>query len=167
MNQSAEQLRAKAAQHDQDAFDSFERCDTDGFISQWASSISAREARLEAVIIDNGGVAEFPALFTLDGEWVPARRIETRYGMRWQLLEADGRTTGTFLPYRPARRNTLAKHGYVEGYVARPAKAAIVGGGKGLAGAATCMVAPVPTDRDWDEPAQIICVDLWADEEAQ
>jgi len=120
---TAADLRTQAAAHDAEAYASFERCDTDGALSQWASGINARRLRLEAEIVDNGGVWEFPALFDLDGNWVPARKIDGRYGPCWMILDESGDATGEFVPFRPARKSTLEKRGYREGIVTRPAKA--------------------------------------------
>ena len=120
---TAADLRAQAAAHDIEAHASFERCDTDGALSQWASGINARQLRLEAEIVENGGVWEFPALFDLDGNWVPARDIDGRYGPCWMILDESGDATGEFAPFRPARKSTLEKRGYREGIVTRPAKA--------------------------------------------
>ena len=42
MTSTAAQLREAAAADRQAAYDSFERCDTDGFMSQWASGLVDR-----------------------------------------------------------------------------------------------------------------------------
>lgn len=123
--EAAARLREKAAAHDRERHASFERCDTDGALSQWASDINAKEARLQADIVERGGVAEFTALFDLDGNWVRAKRINARYGDCWMLLDEDGEPTGEFAPFCPARKSTLEKRGYREGKVLRPAKAAV------------------------------------------
>lgn len=166
---AAKALRSKAAAHEQEAIDSFDRCDTDGFVSQWASGVCASEARLAATIVDNGGRDYFPALFTLDGEFVPAKAITFQskfsYGeeRRWMVLDANGRSTGTFLPYWPKRRSTLAKRGYVEGWVVRYAEAFIDGRGHGLSG--TAWAAVRPTDNPWEPPLAVCTTDRWTEKE--
>jgi hypothetical protein len=161
-----DELRQQAAQADQRAAESWERSDTDGFVSQWAHGMTADRDRLQARIIEEGdGTWTFPALFTTDGRFVPARVLEPRqygWGKRWMVLDASGRATGTFLPYQPKRRATLASKGYCEGIVRRPAMASIEGRGHGLSGSA--WVAIVPTDNPWDEPAAIITADRWESE---
>ena len=153
-------LRASAAAHAKEAADSYDRCDTDGFVSQWASGLNAQKDRLDAQILDNGGTAEFPALFTLSGEWTPARLVNGTYGTQWQILDATGRPLPQWLPFFPARRSTLTRRGYVEGYVTRPAKAAIQGGtGRGLSGASNCFVTTIEADRPHDPPLSIITSD--------
>lgn len=163
MTESPTQLRERAAAHDREAHDSFERCDTDGFLSQWASGLTAQQLRREATIAENGGVASFLALFTTGGEWVPAKPIDGRYGTRWMVLDTTGKATGEFLPYLPVRRDTLAKRGYVEGYACWPAKAAIHGTGRGLSGAATCRVVNRKTVPDHQPPTTVETTDRWAD----
>jgi hypothetical protein len=55
--------------------DSWDRSDTDGFMSQWASGVVAEKHRMEAELIKKGGKAEFSALFDKDGNMVPAKRV--------------------------------------------------------------------------------------------
>lgn len=159
---SPEALRARAAASDEAAAASFERCDTDGFLTQWAHSIGARQDRLEASIRERGGMAEFPALFK-DGALVPAVVIETKYGSKWGVFasaaEANGR--GRVVEWVPLGPKS-SKKGYTIGLVLRPAKAAIVGGGRGLSGAASAGVAPVPTDGlRFNPDAEVTAVDRW------
>jgi hypothetical protein len=160
ITKTAEQLRLEAKAHDAEAIASFERCDTDGALSQWSSGLNAQRARLQADIVDAGGVAKFPALFTLDGEYVPAKRIEGQWGPRWMVLDADGNRTGEYLPYFPKRRDTLAKKGYVEGFVLRPARADYAEGRGGLV---TVYVTSKATDGGWVTPVSIVTADRWAD----
>ena len=157
-----EALRERAAEADQRAADSWERSDTDGFLSQWAHGITADRDREQAALLERGGLVRALALFTTDGEWVPARRIETRFGQRWMVRMPYANSEPVFLTVHPKRRDTLAKKGYVEGYVMRPGEAQIVGSGTGLSGAANARVALVPTDRDTDRPPVILTTDRWA-----
>lgn len=154
-----QELRAEAARHDQDARDSFDRCDTDGFLSQWASGLTARQRRMEADLLEHDNTAEFPALFRLDGTWVPAQVIDTKYGRSWMLLDEHGNRTGEYAPYRPARRTTMTKRGLLEGTVVRPAKVEMIG-------QSITAVRPIimPADRPWNAPLAIVTTDRWADE---
>ena len=86
IQKKAEAKREEAAKHDRDAAESFERCDTDGFLSQWASGINAERKRMEADLIEAGGFGEIVCLIDESGEIVPARPIETRYGSRWAIF---------------------------------------------------------------------------------
>jgi hypothetical protein len=152
-------LRAQAADHDRAAHESFERCDTDGFMSQWAHGLSAEQKRLQADIEEDGGRATFLALFDTDGELVPAKWIETRYGLSWALLESDdprSRFIGWFNPSKAsdakeARRRDAAKGFYV-GYVKAPARAELRGGN-------ACTVRAVPVRTDGGFSRDVIVVD--------
>ena len=63
--------------------ESFERCDTDGFLSQWAHGQLAVKNRLLANLARNDGRI-FVAVYVYPetGETVPARAIQTKYGTR-------------------------------------------------------------------------------------
>lgn len=131
---TAEEWREKASRSERAKEESWERSDTDGFLSQWASGLGAQEARANAGIAEAGGVQEFSRLVleTLDGERVEdAKLIETRYGTKWRIDRTD-----EWLPYLPVRESTLAKKGYREAriYETAPARARIIGTGTGLSG---------------------------------
>jgi hypothetical protein len=159
--QTPETLYAEAAAADQAAYDSFERCDTDGFLTQWASGLTAQEKRAQARIAEAGGVAEFPALFTLAGEPVPARLVSTRYGTKFAVFAsaADAAEYGAPVvawvnPFvKPA---FLAKKGYKVQQVLAPAKATLRGSGTGLAGATSVHVVVVRTDGGFDPAAPVV-----------
>jgi hypothetical protein len=160
-NMTADELRAAASKKFQDAEDSFDRCDTDGFLSQWASGISADRLRLAAEIKDNGGVWSFPVLFDLEGNRVPAKLIRVvdqyrGFGKRtravWALVNPanpEGSFLGFVSPSTGGKRSVanLAAKGYVEGSETAPAAAVIQGSGTGLSGNAWAAV--VRTDRGW------------------
>ena len=137
---------ARAAQHYQAAQDSFERCDTDGFVSQWAHGMLGDEARLQAQIDERGGVWDFPALFSLAGERADAKLIKGRFGMCWAFLNPAGEFTGQFIAAFPKRESTMRAKGYYEGTEVAPAKATLVGSGRGLSGACSVRACVVRTD---------------------
>jgi hypothetical protein len=145
---SAAALREQAARHRKDEADSYERSDTDGFVSQWASGINARVDDANARIAEAGGVATFcrTRLVTLDGEETDARKVNTRFGTKWRLDSTD-----EWLPYMPARESTLAKRGYreVDEYEVAPAKAQTwaPGNQRGLSGATSVSVVTFRTDE--------------------
>jgi hypothetical protein len=140
--------REKAAECHQRAGESFERSDTDGFLSQWASGITARLHEVQAEIARNGGKAQFVALFNLSGERIRARVIRSRYGLCWMLLNDKDEATGEFAPYRPRNPLTLAKKGYREDLEWAPAAACLdtPKGARGLGGAASVYVKVYRTD---------------------
>ncbi|AYD81419.1 hypothetical protein SEA_JUSTBECAUSE_264 [Streptomyces phage JustBecause] len=124
----AEELRELARGRDREAADSFDRCDTDGALSQWASGINAQKYRLQADIAENGGMWEFPALFDLEGKLVPAREVYGQYGSFWSLLDDEGRRTGDTFNESQAQSEKVrirnnAKKGFYVGSVLAPARA--------------------------------------------
>lgn len=135
----AAELEASAGRHDQEAADSFERCDTDGFVTQWAHGITGRQERLQADIERQDGLWEFPALFSEDGERVAAKLIPTRYGMAWAICDEAGQFTGEFVSNK---EKAAAKKGYVLGTEMAPARAETWAppGARGLAGATQVQV---------------------------
>jgi hypothetical protein len=154
---------AKAAAHDQAAAESFARCDTDGFVSQWAHSVLGQEARLQAEIDRNGGRHEFPALFDLDGNLVAAKLIDGQYGMVWGVFASDdltGRVIAWVAPSYAAkaatRNRNMAKKGYTEGRVLAPAKAELGGGGSGLAGAMNVRAVARRTDGGFSRDVEVV-----------
>jgi hypothetical protein len=153
-------LRQQAIAAQQEAHDSFERCDTDGFISQAANQLTARKLNLQATIQDNNGLPEFPALFDLKGNWVPAQLIDNKFGGKsWLLVDENGKSLSIFINAFPARRSTIANKGFVEGSVLRPATAQICGGGRGFSGITSCYVTAVATTKAHEAPAQIVSTD--------
>lgn len=133
--------------------DSFERCDTDGFLSQWASGLTAQEYGRKAEILRHGGCAKFLGLFSIEtGERVPAKNIETKFGDRWAVFAEDGQTIVKWLPFAPKRVATLAKHGYFEAEEWAPAYAKCVGTGHGLSG--TAWIATLRADGGYPGAAK-------------
>jgi hypothetical protein len=120
--ETPDEKRDRAGRLDQAAHDSFERCDTDGALSQWASQATARKLRAEADLIEAGGVARFTALFTLDGELVPSWDVQTRYGTSLIVKtewDRDAEHVG-FVGYAKQMK-TFERKGYRLGVVERPA----------------------------------------------
>ena len=69
----AAELRAQAIDNLRREEESFQRCDTDGFLSQWALNIGADKLRRQASLLDNGGCATFPVL--VYGDEVVATKV--------------------------------------------------------------------------------------------
>jgi hypothetical protein len=161
MNETANQLRQSAADHDREAYESFERCDTDGFVSQWAHGVNAQLDRLRADIADNNGKWTFEALFDLDGNLIPAREVETRYGWAWMLLDENDRCTGWFNASHAknpeTRRRNDAKKGVYVGTIKAPAYAK-------LSGSNACTVTAIVLPRPNPDPQDIVIVDNGQDD---
>lgn len=78
---TAAEWRAKATRSEQDAHDSFERCDTDGFLSQWASNQMATRYLAIARATERGGRIEHTAFIDIEtGEMIRGRWRETQHG---------------------------------------------------------------------------------------
>lgn len=60
-------LKAEAKRKREAKEESFQRCDTDGFLSQWAHGIGAEQDEKTIKILENGGCAQFPVLCDADG----------------------------------------------------------------------------------------------------
>ena len=159
--EKVQDLKDKAASYRQEAHDSFERCDTDGFLSQWANGLHARKCDLQSEIENRGGKSEFPALFDLEGNLVCAKLIDGRYGNCWALMTENKEDngygyvfTGKFISAFPARQSTMEKKGYREGRVLAPAVAVITGKGTGLSGHAWAAI--VRKDGGYSKDVEII-----------
>lgn len=115
--------------------ESFDRCDTDGFLSQWANGISANVADLQGDIDAHDGRAIFNGLYAGDVR-VAAREVEGRFGLSWLLRDDEARKYGRkFVPC--GRRSRIQKElGLAERRELAPAHATIKGRGKGLSGSA-------------------------------
>lgn len=149
---TADEWRALAQQRRDASRESFERSDTDGFLSQWALDMTARQYDLSAQLADTDGLTEVEALFDLDGNLVNAYHGWGRYGDYWMILDASGTKTGEYFNPSKARSDTAARKnnaakGYYVGTAKVPGKATIVSGGTGLSGAASSYAAIVAADQ--------------------
>lgn len=146
---AAEKLEAEAAGRIAEKAESFARCDTDGFVSQWAFGLTAEEKSENAKILRSGGYASFPVLCDEDGE-VVADKIyaftnKYSYGMdyRWKVdAEKYGRR---WVPVGETSR-VQKRLGLTESTRWFPAKAVITGRGTGLSG--TAFVTVVRADKE-------------------
>jgi hypothetical protein len=150
MTTTADALRAEAAEWDALAEKSFQRCDTDGFLSQWASGITARKHRAEADLDEAGGLIEVQALFNLDGTIASTHYNHGHYGACWVLNDATtARYSKRFVnPSRAQKAATRARNmrakGFTVGTIRVRGYVDIVGSGTGLSGCASAYVATLP-----------------------
>lgn len=129
-------LRAYAVDSGRKEQESFDRCDTDGALSQWGNSMTAQLCLSAATLAENHGRMQAEALFDIEtGELVPAKLIKTRFGWAWGIL-ADADPSSSIIAWvnestastAKARARHYAKHGYTLGVVEVPAKADLGGG---------------------------------------
>ena len=148
---TATDFRKTAATLETRAAESFERCDTDGFLSQWGNDITARLNRVKADITDEGKTAIFTGLFEGDRR-VKAKMITTKFGTAWllddeetALIEQRGKK---FLPCNKNSR-ILKGLGLRMADERAPAWACLGGEGTGLAGCASVRVVVFRTGDKW------------------
>lgn len=144
LRQAAE-LREQAAAHERERQASWERSDTDGFLSQWASGINAQLDRARADLLEAGGVAEFPGLYDrATGQRVRARIVQVpawnAYNgetvSRWCVLDSNDRAVLWMNAYARGPRSRIYREGFEERQETAPAEARMEGRGTGLSGSA-------------------------------
>lgn len=109
------QWRERSRQSYASASSSRERTDVgDGFLTQWAGDVmGARYSRCAEIAHDDGNV-EVTAIFDLDGELIPARGVDTRYGFSY--VDADGNWYSPPRAKSPeVRARNNAKKGFIVG----------------------------------------------------
>ena len=153
----AEKLDAEVKRKREREEESFQRCDTDGFLSQWALSIGAERDALDAKILRNGGHATFPVLCDKDGNVIADKvhqfKNKYNYGTdyKWRLSAEDEKKYGRRWIPRGCRSRIQKKLELHEETRWMPAKAAILGSGTGLSGASSCFVAKVKLSDGLEE----------------
>jgi len=139
LRELAVQYRQKAAAAEGKAQESFDRCDTDGCVSQFCDQKNAQLYMTLAKICENGGVGERPVL--KDGDrTVDAKLIQGQYGLCWILdAEEEKRYDRKFVPHgtRSRIQRELGLHEETE---LRRIWATLAGHGTGLSGLSTLYV---------------------------
>jgi hypothetical protein len=156
MTEKATDLRQKAAECERKREESFQRCDTDGFLTQWAHGLSAQKYRAQAEIEEAGGVSTFRGLYRRsDGKRVAAKLIAGKFGPCWAFCDSEGSFTGRFIgDSKGTPRSRLYKEGFEVREETAPAKAIITGEGRGLSG--TAWVAVIRTDGGFPTDAEVV-----------
>lgn len=123
--------------------DSFDRCDTDGFLSQWAHGLSAQLFEAKARVSEANGMMDFPGLFlSVTGERMKAKLLNRpTYGRPWvsesvwRVEMANGAVV--WIPaFKKGRASKMFKNGMEERMEAAPADAKIMSKGRGTGGQA-------------------------------
>lgn len=153
MTKTAAEYRADAASNLQEAHDSFERSDTDGFLTQWSCGLTAELSSTRAKILEANGTDTFIGLY--DGNRrVAAREIDTQYGSSWLLSDDEAARYGRkFIPTGETSR-VQRKLGLREAEERAPAWAKLDGRGTGLSG--TAWVATYRSGDKWGSDAILI-----------
>lgn len=120
----ADWLRSRSGSSERARNESWDRSDTDGFLSQWAHGQMSQRYLGDAAIADQLGLATFPALYDLaTGEPLPTIYVMGGYQrMVWGVCDAwGGRATRWINPSRastPERQQAhYRKHGVTEGTI--------------------------------------------------
>ena len=156
---TAEDYRADAARNREQAAESWERSDTDGFLSQWASGKTAQLNDAKARLMEQGKRDDFPGLYEGDRR-VAARLITTQFGTSWLLDETRERDLHrrrgkVFLPNGLNGRSRVLKQlGLRVRRELAPAWVKMEGRGTGLSG--TCWVETFRTGDKWGFDAELI-----------
>jgi len=154
---TATDYRNEAAKHFDNSRDSFERCDTDGYISQHCSELNGRLAMVRADITENGGKALFTGLYE-GNRRVLAKIINTQFGTAWllddsetELINARGKK---FLP-TGSKSRVLKSLGLSEMNEWAPAWAAHAGEGNGFSGLGSVRVETYRTGDKFGSDAEL------------
>lgn len=120
----AEVLRLQAADCSRRSRESFDRCDTDGFLSQWANDITAAERLREAELCNAGFTVVRPVLMDIEsGEivaacaWILPSKFHYGSDHVWKVY----RNGGVEWVNAAKRESTYNKKGLKTVYVLAPA----------------------------------------------
>lgn len=149
-NLTAQEHREAANASRKRQAESFERSDTDGFLSQWASDLTAREHEAWASLLEDDGMIVTQALFDLDGNVASTHSAYGQYGRYWVLNDSAAERYGKrfFSPsnaQNPERewKNNRAK-GFTLGLISVEGYVDIAANGTGLSGAASAHIVVRP-----------------------
>lgn len=152
-------LRDSAKVSDTHAAESWERSDTDGFLSQWASGISSSLALTKADICDAQGLDQFTGLFE-GTRRVRAKQVTFQdkftHGTKTLWLLDDSEDFGRKWIPVGARSRVQKTLGLTERSEVAPAWACTAGGGTGLAGCSSVFVKTFRTGDEWGQDAILV-----------
>ena len=139
-------------------FESFDRCDTDGCVSQFAHNLMGRLNDTLARLEEDGKVSKFIGLYEGDRR-VKAKMGYGQYGSYWLLHDDEERLIASrgkrFLP-TGSRSRVLKNLGLFEREELAPAWATLDSNGTGLGGLASCKVVVYRTGDKWGGDAKLI-----------
>lgn len=153
--QKIEELKKEISAHEQEAFDSFERCDTDGFLSQWAHGLMSQEKRAKVALLENGGRDTFNGLYEGDRR-VAAKTVQVRNQFShkmetmWLLRDDEAAKFGRkWIKFDYTGKGRIMKSlGLSQREEMAKAYVTTVSNGTGLAGAATARVVTLRDKRE-------------------
>lgn len=155
---TAAEYREEAKAHVKAESDSFDRCDTDGFVSQWCSGWSGRLANVKAAILDAGGTEEFVGLYEGDRR-VKAKMVKVynkfkfANELKWVVDDADPIAAERKWIPCGGRSRIQKKLGLTERREVAKAWAAMGGSGTGMSGLTSLYVDVYRTGDPWGQDA--------------
>lgn len=90
-NRTADQWKLIARESQVASAESFDRCDTDGFLSQWAHNQMQSRYMAMARFAEEGGTTSAGALFDLEGNLVSQDYRDGQYGPYWFIRQNEGK----------------------------------------------------------------------------
>jgi len=137
---TAEEYRAMSDDAHKRKIESFERCDTDGFLSQWALDVMSSVYRRAAEMVEQDWKDCWETLADMDGNLVPCREIETKYGVAYGVYASfeDAQNYGEIIKWVGTGARAAKNKGYQLVVVRTEAKVEM---SKGLS--ASAVVNPV------------------------
>jgi hypothetical protein len=145
---TADEFRALAKKAHESRIESFERCDTDGFLSQWASQIQEHKYLDWARLAEQDYKDTFETLADADGNLVPCREIETKFGLTYAVYASfeDAQNRGEIIKWVGLGKRAAKNKGYQIVVVEAEATVRVMKGYSG--GTYTAPVAPVFTPEN-------------------
>ena len=126
-SENGKQLRKQASEWQRREEESFQRCDTDGSVSQWCHSISARDNARAAALSDNSNLAVFQVLLDSATGEVVANTIHVfrsrfHYGneYKWAVRRSGAAKVQWVTNYK--RASGFASKGLRVAWIVAPAK---------------------------------------------
>jgi hypothetical protein len=156
--QAAEECRIREEE-------SWQRSDTDGFVSQWCNSLGAREHQMNAEIAEAGGVALFQGLYCGERRVLAKQVSRPCFGAPWKkehvwLLHPDEeRVFGRrYIPVTYAGKTSRVQKALniCQRSEKAPAIAKVMGGGTGMDGLASCFVGVKRIGDEWGADAVLV-----------
>lgn len=126
-SQESQRMREVAAENRRRSEESFQRCDTDGCVSQWCQDITARDYDCAAELSDKGNLGVFKVLVDIETGEVVANTIHIfqsrfHYGneYKWAVRRQGQEKAQWVSDYK--RESNFAAKGLKVAYIIAPAK---------------------------------------------
>lgn len=127
---------------------SFQNCDTDGFVSQFCSDLTAKEWDAKANLLENDGLASHLGLFDREsGKRVKAKLVRVynsfayKHESKWVVLDSKEKVVNWLPAYKSNdKRSKVWKCGFEEREEMVESHARIYANGTGLGGLSSARV---------------------------